>query len=44
MSKKIKGELVVVEEPAKYEDFVNQLQRTSDNLDELNRLGSKHST
>ena len=35
---------MAVEEPAKYEDFVNQLRRTSDNLDELNRLGSKHST
>ncbi len=44
MSKKIKEELVAVEEPTRYEDFVNQLRRTSDNLDELNRLESKHST
>lgn len=41
VSKKIKRELVAAEEPAKYEDFVNQLRRTSDNLAELDRLGSK---
>ena len=44
MSKKIKEELVVVEEPIRYKDFVNQLQRISDNLDELNRQRDKHST
>ena len=44
VSKKIKGELVAVEEPARYKDFVNQLRRISDNLDELNRQGGKHST
>jgi hypothetical protein len=44
ISKKIKGELVAVEEPASYEDFVKQLQRTSDNLEELSRLGSNRET
>lgn len=43
-SRKIKEKLVAVEEPAKYEDFVNQLRRTSDNLAELDRLGSKRGT
>jgi hypothetical protein len=44
VSRKIKEKLVAVEEPAKYEDFVNQLRRTSDNLTELDRLGSKRGT
>ncbi len=35
VSRKIKEKLVVVEELVKYEDFVNQLQRTSNNLVEL---------
>ena len=41
MSKRIKSELVAVKEPTKYEDFVNQLRRTSDNLAELDRLGPR---
>jgi hypothetical protein len=41
VSRKIKEKLVAVEEPAKYEDFVNQLRRTSDNLAELDRLSNR---
>jgi hypothetical protein len=41
VSRRIKAELVAVEEPARYEDFVSQLRRTDDNLEELNRLESK---
>jgi hypothetical protein len=44
VSRKIKEKLVAVEEPTRYEDFVNQLRRTSDNLAELDRLGSKRGT
>ena len=44
VSRKIKEKLVAVEEPAKYGDFVNQLRRTSDNLAELDQLGSKRGT
>ena len=35
---------MAVEEPARYGDFVNQLRRISDNLDELNRPGGKQIT
>ena len=41
ISRRIKEKLVAAEEPAKYEDFVNQIRMTSDNLAELDRLGSR---
>lgn len=41
VSRRIKEKLVAVEEPARYEDFVNQLRRTSDNLAELDRTGGQ---
>ena len=44
MSRKIERELVAIEEPASCTEFVNQLRRTSDNLENLDQLGSKRGT